>query len=85
MEADITADVTILVEPVLGKRTALEVHTQFYEEFHNELVGCRPGLAVLFAVDHIIQTLKGRLLLVYFDEFWREENVVVSLSGLLME
>lgn len=85
MEADISADVSILVKAVFSKRTALEIDTQFHEEFHNELVGGRPGLAMLFAVDDIIQTLEGRLLLVYFDELWREESAVVSLSGLLME
>ena len=68
MEADFPADVTVLVEPVLGEGAALEVHAQLHEQLHDVLVRRRPCLPVLLAVDDVVQTLEARLLLVHLDE-----------------
>ena len=57
VEADIPADVAVLVEPVFGKRAALQAHAQLHKQPHDELVGLRPRLPVLLAVDDVIETL----------------------------
>ena len=68
VEADIFADISVLVEPVLGEGAALEVHAQFRKEPHDELVCLGPRLPVLLAADDIIQHLQSRLFLVHVNE-----------------
>ena len=86
VEADIFADISVLVEPVLGEGAALEVHAEFRKELHDQLVRLGPRLPVLLAADDIIQHLQSGLLLVHVYELcvW-EQSGLDRWSGLLIE
>ena len=75
VKADFSADVSVLVETVLGERAALKIHTELHEQFHDVFVGCRPRLAMLFAVDYVVQAFQGRLFLIHLDKLCGEKSV----------
>ena len=54
LKANVPAYVAVLIEAVFGEGTALEIHTQLHKQTHDMLVGNRPRLTVLFAVDDIV-------------------------------
>ena len=54
VEADILADVAVLVEAILGKGAALYIHAELREEQHDLLVRLGPRLTVLLAANDVI-------------------------------
>ena len=64
---DHLADVLVLVEALLGHMAFLQVDTQLQVLGHDRLVNLLP-CPVLLTLDHIVESVKGRLLLTNFNE-----------------